>query len=272
VNKSTNPIRIAILDMYQQVYNQGMASINQCLVLVQSEMGIEFNIQIFAVRSNGEMPGMDFDLYISTGGPGSPMESTESWENEYKQWLNALLKHNQLAEPSEKKFGFFICHSFQLVCRMLQVGELSHRLQKSEGIFPVERTEEGAKDPVFQYLSNPFWVLDSREYQVTNLNQEKVNELGGTLLAIEQANASEATHQAIMSMRFNDEMMGTQFHPEADADGLVRYLENRIKTDHDQAAVWKSGLEQAIIHSDAIQQTHHTILPEFLKQAIRQIR
>jgi GMP synthase-like glutamine amidotransferase len=97
-------------------------------------MGIEFNIQIFAVRSNGEMPGMDFDLYISTGGPGSPMESTESWEIEYKQWLNALLKHNQLAEPSEKKFGFFICHSFQLVCRMLQVGELSHRLQKSEGI------------------------------------------------------------------------------------------------------------------------------------------
>lgn len=249
-----------------------MASINQCLVLVQSEMGIEFDIQIFAVRSKGEMPGMDFDLYISTGGPGSPMKSTESWEIEYKRWLDALLKHNQLAKPSQKKFGFFICHSFQLVCRMLQVGELSHRVQKSEGIFPVERTEEGAKDPVFQYLSNPFWVLDSREYQVTNLNPEKVNELGGTLLAIEQANASEAKHQAIMSMRFNDEMMGTQFHPEADADGLVRYLENRIQTDLNQAAVWKSGLEQAIVHRDAIQQTHHTILPEFLKQAIRQIR
>jgi homoserine O-succinyltransferase len=272
VNLSSIPFRIAILDMYQQVYNQGIACIQKILDTVQHEMGVEFHIQSFDVRTKGEMPGLDFDLYISTGGPGSPMASDESWEVEYVQWLHALLKKNQIAEPSQKKFAFFICHSFQMVCRMLQIGDLSQRPQKSEGIFPVERTEDGKEDPVFRHLSNPFWVLDSRAYQVTNLNQEKALALGGNLLAIEQANASEERNRAIMAMRFNAEMMGTQFHPEADADGLVRYLENRIQTDHEQSATWRTGLEHAIKYRDAIQQTHHTILPEFLKQAIQQIR
>jgi GMP synthase-like glutamine amidotransferase len=156
-----------------------------------------------------------------------------------------------------------------LACRILNIGQLSPRAHKIEGIFPVQKTDEGVQDFLFHALENPFWALDSRSYQVSQVNNNNLNLLGGKILALEQSNTNDS---AVMAIRFSPEMIGTQFHPEADADGWMVYVENKIRTDIEQQAGWESTLERAKIHHNALQKTHETLLPGFIKQAIRQIR
>lgn len=269
MNATPLPIRIAILDMYQNMYNQGMSCILKILASIERETHSIFEIQTFDVRSDGQVPGMDFDIYLSTGGPGSPMESNEPWESAYANWLHSMLAHNKLAEADRRKFAFFICHSFQLASRILNIGHLSPRAHKIEGIFPVQQTDAGNKDLLFHALENPFWALDSRSYQVTQVNAVNLSSLGGDILALEQSITSDP---AVMAIRFSPEMIGTQFHPEADADGWMLYVENKIQTETEHQAAWKANLERAMMHHNALQQTHQTLLPGFLKQAIQQIR
>ena len=69
-----------------------------------------------------EVPGTEFDIYISSGGPGDPIESEGSeWEKKYFQLVDKLEDHN-LSNTPQKKYGFFVCHSFQLMCRKYQLG------------------------------------------------------------------------------------------------------------------------------------------------------
>jgi hypothetical protein len=73
--------------------------------------------------------------------------------------------------------------------------------------------------------------------------------------------------RAIMGLRFNDYMVGTQFHPEADAPGMSRYLQ---RPDKKQMVIKNHGLEkwQSMIEQlndpDKILYTYSHILPNFL--------
>jgi homoserine O-succinyltransferase len=93
--------------------------------------------------------------------------------------------------------------------------------------------------------------------------------MGGNILAWEKISDQEVAHRAVMAMRFNTEMMGTQFHPEADAEGLLKYIQNKIENEKDTSN-WKIASAKAGQHLESIERTYQTILPEFLKQAIEQ--
>ena len=74
-----------------------------------------------------------------------------------------------------------------------------------------------------------------------------------------------------MGIRFNDYMIGTQFHPEADAPGMSMYL----RTEEKQKTVIESHgedkLRSMLEHlddPDKIMWTYAHILPNFLNQAI----
>lgn len=102
--------------MYQEILNQFADSHH--LNLEKAE---------FDVRLKHEVPGLDFDIYISSGGPGSPLESEGSnWEKKYFGWLKAVEEFNY-NEANVVKKKFFICHSFQLVCRHYHIGQVTKR-------------------------------------------------------------------------------------------------------------------------------------------------
>src|SRR5215211_6799756 len=90
-----NKIRIGILDLNDGQENQGM----RCLRDITRNWGevndYDLIVEEFNVREKNEVPGMNFDIYISSGGPGSPLESIESeWEKQYFNWLHALEQWN----------------------------------------------------------------------------------------------------------------------------------------------------------------------------------
>lgn len=264
-------IRIAILDLYEGHANQGMRCIRQIISEWSEVHEIKTEWDEFDVRLKNEVPDLNYDIYISSGGPGSPLESEGSaWEKVYFNWLQQIEEWNAGTENSNKKSVFFICHSFQLVCRHYAIGNISKRNKTSFGVYPVHVTAEGQKDKVFNGLPDPFYVVDSRDYQVTSPNFEKLNTRGGKILCIEKYRPHLDFEQAVMGIRFNDYMIGAQFHPEADAAGMSMYLqtEEKKKTviENHGEKKWSSMIEH-LNDPDKIMWTYAHILPNFLSEA-----
>ena len=265
-------VRVAILDLYEGVANQGMRCIREILNPFAEINHLSLNWDEFDVRLKQEVPGLDYDLYISSGGPGSPLDSEGSdWENKYFQWISDVLAYNADTRHTDKKHVFFICHSFQLASRYFKVAEVTKRKSTAFGVFPVHCVIDSCQEPVFNGLKDPFYAVDSRDYQVIQPNHERLRTMEAHILAIEKSRPHVPYERAIMAMRFNRYMIGTQFHPEADAVGMALYLqtEDKKKTviENHGYEKWESMIEQ-LNDPDKIMYTYAHVLPNFLQHAI----
>lgn len=268
----TKNIRIAILDLYEGQPNQGMRCIRAILQEWGAEKGIGIQLDEFDVRLKLEVPDLGYDLYISSGGPGSPLESEGSdWENHYFGWLESVIGWNNECTEEQKKHIFFICHSFQLACRYFRIGNVCKRKSTAFGVFPIHMLEEGKQEPVFDGLTDPFYSVDCRDYQVIEPDHAQLIHMGAHILAIEKNRPHVPYERAIMAIRFNDHFIGTQFHPEADATGMHMYLlrEDKKQTviENHGEAKWQSMVEQ-LQDPGKILLTYQKVLPNFLNLAM----
>ena len=273
---SDRKIRIAILDMNEGQPNQGM----RCLREILSEYGEKNNLAIeqdeFEVRLSMQIPDMSYDIYISSGGPGSPLDSEgNEWETMYFKWLSEIEKWNSNAERQNKKYVFLICHSYQLVCRHYKLANVIRRRSTAFGVFPMHLVKDGKNEPVFNGLQDPFYSVDSRDFQVVQPNQHRMHQAGAKILCIEKHRPHVPLERAIMAIRFNKYMIGTQFHPEADAVGMTMYLQREDKKQTVISgygeAKWKSMIEH-LNDPDKIIWTYSHIIPNFLKMTIGQLQ
>jgi homoserine O-succinyltransferase/O-acetyltransferase len=266
-----NFLRIAILDMYDGRPNQGMRCLRELIAAFAKGRRQTVDVVEFEVRGRREVPDTGFDIYISSGGPGSPLESEGSdWEAAYFGWLREMENWNNQSEPAPKKFIFFICHSFQLVCRHYQLAEVCSRKSTAFGVFPVHLLEGSRDEPVFAQMPDPFYAVDSRDFQVIRPDGDVLEEKGATLLCIEKERPHVPYERAIMGIRFSPYWIGTQFHPEADAVGMHQYLQMEDKkqaviAEHGEEK-WKSMTEQ-LEDPDKIMWTYAHLLPNFLHLA-----
>lgn len=265
-------VKVAILDMYAGEANQGMRCIKQILNEWAASHQYDLTVKEYDVRLQHKVPDTSYDVYISSGGPGSPLESEGSeWEKVYFDWLNTIETWNNNTEGFPKKHVFFICHSYQLVCRHYNIGNVCKRKSTAFGVFPVHMTDKGRNEPVFENMPDPFYAVDSRDYQVIEPNYVQLMKMGATILAIEKERPHVPYERAIMAVRFNDYFTGTQFHPEADAEGMSIYLqrEDKKKTviENHGEEKWASMIAQ-LNDPDKIMWTYQHILPNFLNQAV----
>ncbi len=269
-------IRVAILDLYEGVENQGMRCIREILNHYAEVNELDIQWDEFEVRIHHKVPDMSYDLYISSGGPGSPLESEGSaWEALYFNWLSTVESFNQNAQENQKKFVFFICHSYQLACRHYKVGKVAKRRSTAFGVFPIHMLPGAQKEPVFQNLRDPFYSVDSRDYQVIEPDHSHIRKMGAKILAIEKDRPHVPFERAMMAIRFNEYMVGTQFHPEADPIGMSIYLqrEDKKKTviDNHGAAKWSSMIEH-LNDPDKIRWTYSQVLPNFITHSISRLQ
>jgi homoserine O-succinyltransferase len=268
-------IRIAILDLYEGQANQGMRCIREILrqwgqdnhfLIVQDE---------FDVRLQLAVPDTSYDLYISSGGPGSPLDSVDTdWEKKYFGWIRSIEEWNRNTEHFPKKHVFFICHSFQLACRYFQLGNVCKRKSTAFGVFPIHMMLDGKNEPVFDGLRDPFYSVDSRDYQVIEPDHTRIREMGARILAIEKNRPHVPYERAVMAIRFSDHFLGTQFHPEADAVGMSMYLQRDDKKqtviENHGAAKWESMVEQ-LQDPEKIMWTYQHVLPNFLDLSVGEL-
>lgn len=114
--------------------------------------------------------------------------------------------------------------------------------------------------------------MDSRDYQVIEPNYEVMREMGSKILAIEKERPHVPLQRAIMAVRFTRSFIGTQFHPEADPEGMLKWLNRPDKKksviENHSEEKWESMVDQ-LQDPDKLLYTQHTVLPNFLKMAMK---
>ncbi len=271
------PLRVAVLDLYNGEPNHGMRALRELLAEADGRYhGQRLSFDIFETRLKNEVPGLDYDVYISSGGPGSPFDGEgTAWERAYFALLDGLWNHNARRPGAEARHVLFICHSYQLMCRFFEVARVIRRRSESFGIFPVHKTAEGEADPLFKRLPDPFFAADFRHWQVVEPDARRMQTLGAEVLALEKPRRHVPLERATMAMRLTPEIVGVQFHPEADPPGMLKHFAEPRRR---KLVVRRHGVEkyERIIRRMAdpsyLKRTHDAVLPNFLRGAVEALR
>lgn len=265
-------VRIALLDLYNGQANEGMRCIRAIIREWAEHNNFTLVLNEYEVRREARLPDLSYHLYISSGGPGSPLAVNEAWEAAYFNWLHAAEDYNKNRGTAPAKHIFLICHSFQVVCRHYGIATVCKRHSEAFGVFPVHPTDAGKQEELFKQLADPFYAMDSRLYQVISPDAEKMEAMGAAVLAIEKERPHVPYERAVMAIRFSPYCIGTQFHPEADAEGMSRYL---LRPDKKRKIIetyghekWQSMITQ-LDDPDKIRWTYDHLLSVFLDHAVK---
>ena len=258
----STPIHIAVLDLYDGSANMGMDCIRDILDDWSKKHSVEIKTTVFDVRVKNELPEDGFDVYISSGGPGSPIDTdAHAWDMAYCNWLERM--------HAKKKPVLLICHSFQLACRHFKIGKVGLRKSKQLGILPIHPT---IAHSIFEQLPDPFFAMESRLYQITEPNDEKIELMGATIIALEKIRPQLPYERALMGVAFSDTMIGVQFHPEATQERLIHYFNtDSIKTTvvNDFSEDKWNQIMQSLEDDSKIKHTCSQFIPNFLQQMLQ---
>ncbi len=270
-NDDTPVIRFAILDLNDGHPNQGMRCIDEVVHRWAEEKDVAIIYDVFDVRQKNELPDMSYDIYISSGGPGDPLSTRfDDWDINWNKWLDGINRWNNNPAHLQKKFVFLICHSFQLACRYYNAGLVCKRRSTSFGTFPIHVLPEAKLDPVFKNLKNPFYAVDSRDFQLIQPNHDLLYKMGAYITCIEKERPHVPYERAVMGIRFSPYIFGTQFHPEADSSGMLKHFQSVDKRETVIKNHGKEKLKNMIEHLDdpnKIMWTNINFIPNFLNEA-----
>lgn len=264
-------IQIALLDMNDNTPNQGMHDIISLTQKFAETAPVNVSYQIFDVRHKNEIPSFqDFNIFISSGGPGTPHKIGQKWENKFTDLLDDIWTFNNSNE--NKKHLFLVCHSFQMAVIHWDLATVIPRESFSFGILPIYKTQ--TDEPLFKNLENPFYAVDSRSFQCVKPNFKKLKSLGMKIVAIERNRPNAKLERALMAIRFTDEIFGTQFHPEADSEDVMCRL---VDENYRKILIEKIGEEKynevlkRADEEDDLSRTQSQILPGFLNYALKKL-
>jgi homoserine O-succinyltransferase len=262
-------LKLAILDMNNDEPNQGL----RCIKEIADFFNKEVAITVFNVRAKLEIPDTSFDIYISSGGPGSPLEEGV-WRKPFLELMQHIWDYNS-SNSEAKKHVFFICYSFQVMCHYFQLGELKPRKSTSFGILPIHKTKKGIKDTLLEGLNDPFYAVDSRDWQLIQPRLKVFKEHGASILSLEKIRTHVELERAIMAVRFSDEFVGTQFHPEADPVSMEVHFalpENKKVVINSFGEEKYDQMMDRMDDPEKLAMTYNTILPKFIRTAISTIK
>lgn len=269
-NDDTPVIRFAILDLNDGHPNQGMRCINEVVHRWAEEKDVEIVYDVFDVRQKNELPDMSYDIYISSGGPGDPLSTRfDDWDISWNKWFDQINRWNNNPSHTQKKFVFLICHSFQLACRYFNAGLVCKRRSTSFGTFPIHVLPEAKFDPVFKNLKNPFYAVDSRDFQLIQPNHDLLQKMGAYITCIEKERPHVPYERAVMGIRFSHYIFGTQFHPEADSTGMMKHFQSPEKRETVIKNHGEEKLKNMLEHlddPDKIMWTNFNFIPNFLNE------
>ncbi len=268
-------IKIATIDLYNNERNEGMRCIGEIVEESKKKFNdLDISYNIYETRFKEDIPGINCDIFLSSGGPGSPFEGKgKKWEKDYFNLIEKIYSHNQ-TNNDKKKYIFFICHSFQMMARYFEFGKVSKRNSKSIGVLPFEKTDPGKADNILNQLTNPFYAADIREYQVTNPNKKVIDDIGAKILSYEILDDNAEGEPSIAVVKISNEIIGTQFHPEADPESMLYHFN---RPDEKKQIVDTYGEEKYIQmleilrEPNAVKLTRKTVIPNFLNAAIDEL-
>lgn len=267
-------IKIALLDMNNNHKNQGMRNIIELAEHFKDLSPFNVQVEYFDVRHKEQIPKVsEFDIFISSGGPGTPHREGHKWEDDFGNFLDEIWETNKT--QGQKKYLFLICHSFQIAVIHWKLANVCERKSYSFGVMPIHKKGAiGHQDILLKNLPEPFYGVDSRAYQCIEPDYKRLKALGMKIVAIEKDRPHVSLERAMMAIRFSKEIFGTQFHPEADPDGFLENLNDKSNVEAMIDTFGEAKYLETISRmndDNKIGLTRAQIIPKFLKYATEKI-
>lgn len=177
-------------------------------------------------RNLHELPPDDCDIYLSTGGPGTPYEHDgEPWLKNLRHWYDRLVDRTiQKGPTSPALFG--VCYTFELLIRHFAVSGMERRASTKFGVMPIYMTPKGIEHSLTHVFGDRLFSFEHRNWEAIDLDERRLRDLGGSVLARESRDG-ESKGRALLALEFAPGIEGTQFHPEADRGGVIAWLSKR---------------------------------------------
>ncbi len=165
----------------------------------------------------------DCDIYIGSGGPGSPYDGdSEGWFVDWNDFCSFLLSESR-RDDAEKKALFGVCYSFELLVRYFAVADVSMRDSRKFGVMPIYTTTSGQRHPLLAPFRDRLFAFEHRNWEAVDLKEDRLHALGGALLA-QESRDGHSKGRALLGFDFGQGIEAVQFHPEADRAGVMSWV------------------------------------------------
>jgi GMP synthase-like glutamine amidotransferase len=181
-------------------------------------------------RDTGDPIPRDVDLYLSSGGPGSPYEGDgTTWAADYGALLDGIIDA-QSRGGGDRRALFGVCYSFEMVVRHFHLAAVAQRTDRKFGVMPIYTTQAGQRHPLLQAFGDRLFAFEHRSWEAIDLNEAKLKSLGGALLA-QESRDGVSKGRALLGLDVAPGIEAVQFHPEADRAGVMNWVSRPEQAD-----------------------------------------
>lgn len=267
------PLRICLIDMNAGVENQAVRCFRRIIDAFAARArvanpGLELDSSHVQPRNLFEVPPEACDLYLSTGGPGSPFDGYEDpWCTSYRAFLDGVVNERARSrEPS--RAALVICHSFEIAVQHFGFAHMDRRGARKFGVMPVYPTPAGRRSELLGAFGERFFAWEHRDWEAIGLDEKKLAALGGELWATESRDG-HSKGEGLVAFKFAPGIEGTQFHPEADREGAMAWI---VRPEQKKACIDAYGevtytrMLKSLDDPKRLARTFDTLIPGWLER------
>jgi GMP synthase-like glutamine amidotransferase len=165
----------------------------------------------------------DCDIYVGSGGPGSPYDGDEEpWFKDFGDFVDWIYREADRDDEHQKSL-FGVCYTFELLVRHFDVAEVSTRDSRKFGVMPIYTTGYGQKHSLLAPFRDRLFAFEHRNWEAVEMKGKNVEALGGGLLALESRDG-HSKGRGLLGFDFGRGVEAVQFHPEADRAGVMSWV------------------------------------------------
>lgn len=231
-------------------------------------------LTVVSPRDKADPIPTGYDLYLSSGGPGSPFDSEGTpWGAAYSHFLDYLYEaHDKGREDAPGLMP--ICYSFELVVMHFRVARLVLRPEKKFGVQPQYTTAAGRNHPLLAMFKDRIFAFEHRSWDALDPDAKTLAALSGAVLAAESRPDVHDKGESITSVHIGPGIESTLFHPEADRAGIHAWIDKP-----EQEAAFKEAygnltherMMRTIAHPERIDRAHKEVIPGFLRRHVNRL-
>ncbi|WP_437786198.1 hypothetical protein [Sorangium sp. So ce1097] len=191
-------------------------------------------VEVSPRDTNAPIP-TDCDLYLASGGPGSPFDGEgEPWMLDFGRFVDGVVE-SAIRGGADRRALFAICYSFELIVHHYRLADVVPRAERKFGVMPIYTTALGQHHPLLAPFGDRLFAFEHRNWEAVNLDERRLGSLGGQLLARESRDGV-SKGRAILGLDVAPGVEAVQFHPEADRAGVMNWVARP-----EQAAAFKAA-------------------------------
>ncbi|OJH34297.1 glutamine amidotransferase-related protein [Cystobacter ferrugineus] len=211
------PLKICVLDMNAGHRNNSIRTLTRLLVRFLEQLraahpGLSCTYELVSLREGASIP-RDASFYVSSGGPGSPLEvDTAPWGRQFRDLLETLCM-----SPDDGPRLFGICYSFECIVHSLGLGRVQRTTRSERGVHLMNLTAQ-SRHPLVTPLSPRFPVFEIRDWAIDGDLRSSYGSLPVATLA------RHAETGVVEALAIGTVIEAVQFHPEADPGEIRTWL------------------------------------------------